>query len=54
MLIACEDQGEVQKLKDIVTKEFEIRNVGATKKILGMKINKDRVLAYFLRHKQDT
>ncbi|KAJ4705295.1 Retrovirus-related Pol polyprotein from transposon TNT 1-94 [Melia azedarach] len=42
MLIATENKSDVQKLKDLLSVEFEMKDLGATQKILGMEIYRDR------------
>ncbi|KAJ9567521.1 hypothetical protein OSB04_003487 [Centaurea solstitialis] len=42
MLIAAKDMGEVQKLKDQLNSEFDMKDLGAAKKMLGMEIVRDR------------
>ncbi|KAJ9551763.1 hypothetical protein OSB04_015808 [Centaurea solstitialis] len=42
MLIAAKDMGEVQKVKDQLSSEFDMKDLGAAKKILGMEIVRDR------------
>ena len=42
MLIAAKSMSEVNKLKSLLSKEFDMKDLGATKKILGMEIHKDR------------
>ena len=42
MLIAAKDMKEIQKLKDQLKAEFEMKDLGAAKKILGMEIVRDR------------
>jgi hypothetical protein len=42
MLIAAKDKSEVAKLKAQLSKEFEMKNLGAAKKIFGVKIIRDR------------
>ncbi|KAI3791603.1 hypothetical protein L2E82_05458 [Cichorium intybus] len=42
MLIAAKDMKEIQKLKDQLKADFEMKDLGATKKILGMEIVRDR------------
>lgn len=42
MLIAAQQICDAQKLKDLLSVEFEIKDLGAAKKIMGMKIFKDR------------
>jgi hypothetical protein len=42
MLIAPKSMCEVNRLKYLLHKEFEMKDLGATKKILGMEIRRDR------------
>jgi hypothetical protein len=42
MLIAAKSMCEVKKLKSLLHKKFEMKDLGATKKILGMEIRRDR------------
>ncbi|KAJ4717199.1 Retrovirus-related Pol polyprotein from transposon TNT 1-94 [Melia azedarach] len=42
MLIAAENKSNVQKLKDLLSVEFEMKDLGAARKILGMEIYRDR------------
>ena len=42
MLIAARDKSLVNKLKPQLNSEFDMKDLGPTKKILGMKINRDR------------
>ena len=42
MLIASRNQGEICKLKAQLSKEFEMKDLGEAKKILGMEIARDR------------
>ena len=42
MLIAAKDKEEIRKVKVQIDKEFEMKDVGATKKILRMEILRDR------------
>jgi len=42
MLIASKSISEINKLKTLLNNEFEMKNFGAAKKILGMEIRKDR------------
>ena len=44
MLIATKSMSEVNKLKILLSKEFDMKDLGATKKILGMEIHKERAL----------
>jgi len=42
MLIAAKSQVEIDKLKDQLSKEFEMKDLGEAKKILDMEINRDK------------
>ena len=42
MLIAAKNLVEVNKLKTLLSGEFKMKDLGATKKILGMEIHRDR------------
>ncbi|KAG8480706.1 hypothetical protein CXB51_025391 [Gossypium anomalum] len=42
MLIAVTDKGEIRKVKAQLSKEFEMKDLGTVKKILGMEIFRDR------------
>ena len=42
MIIAAKSMVEVNKLKSLLSKEFDMKDLGATKKILGMEIHRDR------------
>lgn len=42
ILVAGSSMQEINNLKDILSREFEIKNLGATKQILGMRITRDR------------
>ena len=42
MLIAAKSMIKVNKLKSLLSKEFNMKDLGATKKILGMEIHRDR------------
>jgi hypothetical protein len=42
MLIAAKSIVEVNKLKVLLSREFEMKDLGTTKKILGMEIRRDR------------
>lgn len=42
MLIAAKDKADIAKLKAQLNSEFEMKDLGAAKKILGMEISKDR------------
>ena len=41
MLIATKSQVEIDRLKAQLSKEFEMKDLGKAKKILGMQINRD-------------
>lgn len=43
ILIASKNKSEVQKLKVLLNSEFEMKDLGEAKKILGMEIERDRV-----------
>ena len=42
MLIASKNLHEIERLKALLSREFEMKNLGAAKKILGMEIHRDR------------
>ena len=42
MLVIAKDMFEVKKVKEMFKVEFEMKDLGATKKILGMEISRDR------------
>ncbi|KAG8502824.1 hypothetical protein CXB51_000466 [Gossypium anomalum] len=42
MLIAAKDKGEIREVKAQLSQEFEMKDLGPAKKILGMEILKDR------------
>ncbi|KAG8474963.1 hypothetical protein CXB51_031688 [Gossypium anomalum] len=42
LLIAAKDKGEIRKVKAQLSEEFEMKDLGPTKKILGMEILRDR------------
>jgi len=42
MLIAAKDKNEIAKLKAWLNNEFEMKDLGAAKKILGMEIIRER------------
>lgn len=42
MLVAAKDIKEVQKLKELLSSEFEMKDLGPAKRILGMDIFRDR------------
>ena len=44
MLIASRSHTEIEKLKTQLNREFEMKDLGEAKKILGMEISKDRKL----------
>ncbi|KAH9679108.1 reverse transcriptase Ty1/copia-type domain-containing protein [Citrus sinensis] len=42
MLIACHDMAEIDQLKRLLSSEFEIKDIGPAKKILGVEIIRNR------------
>jgi hypothetical protein len=53
MLVACKNKVEINRLKSQLSSEFEMKDLGEAKKILGMKIARDRVKGTVqLTHKQ--
>ena len=42
MLIASKNKDEIEKLKTQLNQEFEMKDLGEAKKILGMEICRDR------------
>ena len=42
MLIAAKSMNKVNKLKTLLRKEFDIKDLGAAKKNLGIEIRKDK------------
>ncbi|KAH9782075.1 Integrase catalytic domain-containing protein [Citrus sinensis] len=42
MLLATKDRSEIKKLKDLLNAEFEMKDLGCAKRILGMDIIRDR------------
>ena len=42
ILIACKDKREIMKLTKSLSLEFEMKNLGATKRILGIDIERNR------------
>ena len=42
MLIASKNLHEIARLKALLSREFQMKNLGAVKKILGMEIHRDR------------
>jgi len=42
MLIGAEKMCDIKKLKELLSSEFEMKDLGAAKKILGMEIFRDR------------
>jgi len=43
MLITAKDKSEIAKLKAQLSKEFEMKDLGAAMKILGMEITRDKI-----------
>jgi hypothetical protein len=52
MLIAVKSKIDIANLKTQLSSEFEMKNLGATKKILGIEISRDRKsdLLFFSQH----
>ena len=44
MLIVAKSLSEVNKLKILLSREFDMKDLGVAKKILGMEIHKQRAL----------
>ncbi|KAH9660266.1 hypothetical protein KPL70_024153 [Citrus sinensis] len=42
MLVACKDRDEIDKLKVLLNSEFEMKDLGYARKILGMEIRRNR------------
>ena len=42
MLIVCKNMGDIIQLKKALNSEFEMKDLGAAKKILGIDISRDR------------
>ncbi|KAH9724032.1 hypothetical protein KPL70_007344 [Citrus sinensis] len=42
MLVACKSREEIEALKNLLSSEFEMKDLGSAKKILGMEIKRDR------------
>ena len=42
MLIACRDMSKIKELKRMLSREFDMKDFGAAKKILGLEIKRDR------------
>ncbi|GKB11312.1 hypothetical protein Tco_0845235, partial [Tanacetum coccineum] len=43
MLIACKSKSEIEYTKELLRKEFDMKELGPARKILGMEIVRDRV-----------
>nr|GEX04662.1 zinc finger, CCHC-type [Tanacetum cinerariifolium] len=43
MLIACKSKAEIESTKSLLKKEFDMKELGEAKKILGMEIVRDRI-----------
>jgi hypothetical protein len=43
MLIAAKSKKEIATLKEQLSSEFEMKDLGATRKILGMEIGRDKI-----------
>ena len=44
ILIACESKSEIQKLKQVLSSEFDMKDLGSAQKILGIEIRRERHL----------
>ena len=42
MLVTAKSNQEIVKLKSLLSSEFDMKDLGATKKILGIEIHQDR------------
>ena len=42
MLIVCWDMSKIKELKRMLSREFDMKDLGVAKKILGMEIKRDR------------
>ena len=42
MLVVAKSKQEIVKLKSLLSSEFDMKDLGATKKILGIEIHRDR------------
>ena len=42
MLIAARNKSDVQRLKELLSPEFEMKDLGVAKKILGMEMYRER------------
>ena len=42
MLVAAKSRQEIMKLKCLLSSEFDMKDLGAAKKILGIEIHRDR------------
>ncbi|GJU72674.1 retrotransposon protein, putative, ty1-copia subclass [Tanacetum coccineum] len=52
MLIACKSKAEIGSTKSLLKKEFNMKELGEAKKILGMEIVRDTRVRKFLRVSQ--
>lgn len=53
MLIAAQSMSEINKLKTQLSSEFEMKDLGKAKKIMGMEIHRDRHAGrFFLSQKK--
>nr|GFA83226.1 retrovirus-related Pol polyprotein from transposon TNT 1-94 [Tanacetum cinerariifolium] len=46
MLIAAPNKDQIRELKDQLSNEFDMKDLGAAKRILGMEIQRDRKIGY--------
>ncbi|KAH9778870.1 Integrase catalytic domain-containing protein [Citrus sinensis] len=49
MLVACKSREEIEVLKNLLSSEFEMKDLGSAKKILGMEIKRDRSKATYFK-----
>ena len=53
MLVASSDMDEIQELKKQLLSEFDMKDLGAAKQILGMRINKDNQMSTLQLSKEE-
>jgi hypothetical protein len=52
MLVVGPNNDRVQELKEQFAMEFDVKDLGPTKKILGIQIHKTRKIGRFVLHKR--
>ena len=52
MLLACKDKSQIEKMKEILKSEFDVKDLGHAKKILGMEIIRDRANKFLYLNKK--